>query len=76
MARREMRWFGWGDPGHVSHGLPDGALELLRARVGLSDVPRPPFPASLQGAIPRTSPGSPSMATTSGSDWRSITTKS
>ena len=46
MARREMRWFGWGDPGHVSHGLPDGALELLRARVGLSDVPRPPFPAS------------------------------
>src|SRR5204863_208709 len=44
MARREMRWFGWGDPAHVSHGLPDGALELLRARVGLSDVPRPPFP--------------------------------
>ena len=45
MARREMRWFGWGDPAHVSHGLPDGALELLRARVGLADVPRPPFPA-------------------------------
>ena len=22
MARREMRWFGWGDPAHVSHGLP------------------------------------------------------
>jgi alkyldihydroxyacetonephosphate synthase len=44
MARREMRWFGWGDPAHVSHGLPDGALELLRARVGLADVPRPPFP--------------------------------
>jgi len=46
MARREMRWFGWGDPAHVSHGLPDGALELLRARVGLADVPQPPFPAS------------------------------
>jgi alkyldihydroxyacetonephosphate synthase len=46
MARREMRWFGWGDPAHVSHGLPDGALELLRARVGMSDVPRPPFPLS------------------------------
>jgi alkyldihydroxyacetonephosphate synthase len=45
MARREMRWFGWGDPAHVSHGLPDGVLELLRARVGLADVPRPPFPA-------------------------------
>jgi alkyldihydroxyacetonephosphate synthase len=44
MARREMRWFGWGDPAHVSHGVPDGVLELLRARVGLSDVPRPPFP--------------------------------
>jgi len=41
-----MRWFGWGDPAHVSHGLPDGALELLRARVGLSDMPRPPFPLS------------------------------
>jgi len=46
MARRDMRWFGWGDPAHVSHGLPDGALELLRARVGLSDMPRPPFPLS------------------------------
>jgi alkyldihydroxyacetonephosphate synthase len=40
-----MRWFGWGDRGHVSHRLPDGALELLRARVGLADTPRPPFPA-------------------------------
>jgi alkyldihydroxyacetonephosphate synthase len=44
MARREMRHFGWGDPAHVSHPLPDAALELLRARVGLSDVPRPPVP--------------------------------
>src|SRR3954470_3604838 len=44
MARREMRHFGWGDPAHISHGLPQGALELLRARVGLSDVPQPPMP--------------------------------
>jgi alkyldihydroxyacetonephosphate synthase len=42
MARREMRHFGWGDPAHVSHGLPAGAVELLRARVGLADAPRPP----------------------------------
>jgi alkyldihydroxyacetonephosphate synthase len=39
-----MRWFGWGDPAHMSHGLPDSALELLRARVGLADMPHPPFP--------------------------------
>src|SRR3954452_15961968 len=44
MARREMRHFGWGDPAHISHGLPQGALELLRARVGLADVPQPPMP--------------------------------
>jgi alkyldihydroxyacetonephosphate synthase len=44
MARREMRHFGWGDPAHISHGLPAGALELLRARVGLSDAPRLPVP--------------------------------
>ena len=48
MARREMRHFGWGDPAHVSHGLPQAALELLRARVGLSDIPQPPMPV---GAI-------------------------
>lgn len=42
MARREMRHFGWGDPAHVSHGLPPAALELLSAQVGLSDTPRPP----------------------------------
>jgi alkyldihydroxyacetonephosphate synthase len=42
MARREMRHFGWGDPAHVSHGLPPAALELLSARVGLADTPRPP----------------------------------
>lgn len=44
MPRREMRHYGWGDPAHPSHGLPPGALELLRARVGLSDVPRLPVP--------------------------------
>ncbi len=44
MARREMRHYGWGDPAHASHGLPQGALELLRARVGLADVPRLPVP--------------------------------
>jgi alkyldihydroxyacetonephosphate synthase len=43
MARREMRHFGWGDPAHVSHGLPEGAMSLLRARVGLADAPRPPI---------------------------------
>jgi alkyldihydroxyacetonephosphate synthase len=42
MARREMRHYGWGDPAHVSHGLPPGAVEMLRARVGLADAPRPP----------------------------------
>ena len=46
MARREMRHYGWGDPAHVAHGLPDGALELLRARVGLSDAPRAPVAIS------------------------------
>src|SRR3954463_9558078 len=44
MARREMRHFGWGDPAHISHGLPQGAIELLRARVGLADIPQPPMP--------------------------------
>jgi alkyldihydroxyacetonephosphate synthase len=44
MARREMRHFGWGDPAHASHGLPPAAMELLRARVGLSDSLRPPVP--------------------------------
>jgi hypothetical protein len=39
-----MRHYGWGDPAHISHGLPQGALELLRARVGLSDVPGLPVP--------------------------------
>ena len=42
MARREMRHHGWGDPAHVSHGLPPGAVEMLRARVGLADAPRLP----------------------------------
>ena len=44
MARRELRHFGWGDSTHVSHGLPAGAVELLRARVGLADAPRAPLP--------------------------------
>ena len=42
MARREMRHFGWGDPAHLSQGLPPRAFELLRARVGLSDTPKLP----------------------------------
>jgi alkyldihydroxyacetonephosphate synthase len=42
MARREMRHYGWGDPAHVSHGLAPGAVEMLRARVGLADAPRLP----------------------------------
>jgi alkyldihydroxyacetonephosphate synthase len=46
MARREMRHFGWGDPAHVSHGLPPAAFELLRARVGLADAPRAPVAAA------------------------------
>jgi alkyldihydroxyacetonephosphate synthase len=41
-----MRWFGWGDPAHMSHGLPPRALELLRARVGLADMPKLPVPLS------------------------------
>jgi alkyldihydroxyacetonephosphate synthase len=44
MARREMRHFGWGDPAHVSHGLPPAALELLTGQVGLADAPRLPVP--------------------------------
>jgi alkyldihydroxyacetonephosphate synthase len=37
-----MRHYGWGDPAHAAHGLPQGAVELLRARVGLADAPRLP----------------------------------
>ena len=33
MARREMRHYGWGDPAHVSHGLPAGrGRDAARAR--------------------------------------------
>jgi len=60
MARREMRHFGWGDPAHVSHGLPPAAMELLSARVGLSDTPHAPVPVGtirLPDAAPVDLPG-------------------
>jgi alkyldihydroxyacetonephosphate synthase len=60
MGRREMRHFGWGDPAHASHGLPEGAASMLRARVGLADAPRPPLPIAdirLPQAAPVDLPG-------------------
>ena len=36
-----MKWWGWGDPGR-SYPLPEPALELLRAEIGLSQQPRRP----------------------------------
>jgi alkyldihydroxyacetonephosphate synthase len=60
MARREMRHFGWGDPAHAAHGLPEAAASLLRARVGLADAPRPPLPIAdirLPQAAPVDLPG-------------------
>jgi alkyldihydroxyacetonephosphate synthase len=35
-ARREMKWWGWGDPDHIPH-LPDHAVAFLRAEVGIAD---------------------------------------
>jgi alkyldihydroxyacetonephosphate synthase len=60
MARREMRHFGWGDPAHAAHGLPEAGASLLRARVGLADAPRPPLPIAdirLPQAAPVDLPG-------------------
>jgi alkyldihydroxyacetonephosphate synthase len=36
-----MRWWGWGDPAHVS-ALPAHALGFLRETVGIGAAPRPP----------------------------------
>ena len=36
----QMRWWGWGDPGHAS-ALPPHALGFLRDSVGLAPRPRP-----------------------------------
>jgi alkyldihydroxyacetonephosphate synthase len=36
-----MRWWGWGDPNHLS-ALDEHILGHLRATVGVSDRPRPP----------------------------------
>ena len=36
-----MRWWGWGDPDHVST-LGESTLQLLRETVGVASTPRPP----------------------------------
>jgi alkyldihydroxyacetonephosphate synthase len=40
-ARREMKWWGWGDPDHVPR-LPDRAAAFLRGEVGVADQLRRP----------------------------------
>jgi alkyldihydroxyacetonephosphate synthase len=40
-ARREMKWWGWGDPDHRPQ-LPDHAVAFLRAEVGIADQLRRP----------------------------------
>ena len=40
-ARREMKWWGWGDPDHVPR-LPDRAAAFLRAEIGIAQQPRRP----------------------------------
>jgi alkyldihydroxyacetonephosphate synthase len=41
IAAEDMRWWGWGDPGHQS-ALPDHVVELLREEVGIAEDPRRP----------------------------------
>ena len=36
-ARREMKWWGWGDPDHRPE-LPDHAVAFLRSEVGIAVV--------------------------------------
>ena len=40
-ARREMKWWGWGDPDRRPR-LSDQAVAFLRAEVGIADQPRSP----------------------------------
>ena len=40
-ARREMKWWGWGDPDHRPE-LPDHAVAFLRSEVGIADQLRRP----------------------------------
>jgi alkyldihydroxyacetonephosphate synthase len=40
-AAPDMRWWGWGDPARA-HALPEHAVAMLRAEVGVADSPRPP----------------------------------